>query len=62
MNDSIFLESVLVRNPRLIRCTDYMETEVFELPRSEFEIILNQANIWQAEMEIKVNFSIRVFF
>ena len=56
VNDTIFLESVLARNPRLVRCIDYMETEVFELPRSEFEKILDQANSWQAEKEIKVEF------
>ena len=55
--DTVFLESVLARNPRLLRRSEYMQTErVFELPRSEFEIILAQADAWQPESEIKVIF------
>ena len=55
--DTVFLESVLARNPRLLRRSEYMQAErVFELPRAEFQIILAQADAWQPESEIKVNF------
>ena len=42
------------RLQRLIRCRDYVDNQVFELPRTEFEKIVAQAQIWQNETEIKV--------
>ena len=63
ITNTIKLESVLARNPRLVRWTEEDDQDaVFELPDPEFEIILEHANKWDPEGEIQVFFLIRFRF